>query len=439
MFEMTFFSLHALPLTLSSYQDKFSMTEPPTPNRLRFIPFRKRDLVEMCLQDGHLAGQEAAFRQLYDMLVSIFHFEFHQITEMLKDQYAYIDPDSDTQRIDLAAQPASPLTFSELLAGLLDKANYEALSQADLEQALTEASLFPIRLQVDFDEFSEVLLFCRGESIRAESLSSWFGLRRKTIRFTNFDRVVVYLRFRDDLHQDDTPMPLCKPGATMLKLFQNVPKADLEMLFPNTRVRMRTIDKLLIGVPAVVSGGIVLTTKVGATLVLLGSLFGFWLGLSSQPVELNRATALAVLAGLGTLGAYLWRQFHNFKTRKLRFMQTLTQNLYFKNLDNNAGVIHRLADDAEEEECKEALLAYYFLWLSDEPLSAVELDRRIEQWLETRWRCTIDFEISDALNKLMALELVETCADQWTAVPLQEGVRRLDRRWDDYFVAARPA
>jgi hypothetical protein len=30
-----------------------------------------------------------------------------------------------------------------------------------------------------------------------------------------------------------------------------VPRADLEMLFPNARVRMRLIDKLLIGVPAV--------------------------------------------------------------------------------------------------------------------------------------------------------------------------------------------
>jgi hypothetical protein len=38
-----------------------------------------------------------------------------------------------------------------------------------------------------------------------------------------------------------------KPGVTLLKLFQNVPKADLEMLIPNTTVRMFNLDKLLIG------------------------------------------------------------------------------------------------------------------------------------------------------------------------------------------------
>ncbi len=184
---------------------------------------------------------------------------------------------------------------------------------------------------------------------------------KKTISFTNYDRVVVYIRFRDDYLQTEEHMPQCKAGATLLRLFQNVPRADLEMLFPNTAIRMRTIDKLLIGVPAVVSGGIVLTTKLGASLVLLGSLIGFWMGLSSEPVELNKTTLMVLLAGMVALGGYLWKQFNNFKNRKLRFMQSLTQNLYFKNLDNNAGVFHRLANDAEEEECKEAILAYYFL------------------------------------------------------------------------------
>jgi len=95
------------------------------------------------------------------------------------------------------------------------------------------------------------------------------------------------------------------------------------MLFPNTRVRMRTMDKLLIGVPALVSGGIVVTTKLGTTLVLIGSLIGYWIGIHQEPVELNRATVIALLAGLGALGAYLWKQTSNFRNRKLRFMQAL--------------------------------------------------------------------------------------------------------------------
>lgn len=386
----------------------------------------------MCLQDAKLAGQEENFRQLYYMLSSIFHFEFHKIIESLKDSYAPLDPDSDTRAFD-SAQALSNLDFVELLGGLLDKANYEQITEAELNQALTESSLFKIRLHVDFDDFSEVLLFCRGASQREETISSLFGLLKKNICFTNYDRVVLYIRFGDDFDGSQHGMPSCKSGATLLRLFQNVPKADLEMLFPNTSVRMRLIDKLLIGVPAVVSGGIVLSTKLGASLVLIGSLLGFWLGLSSEPVELNQTRLMILLAGVAALGGYLWKQFNNFKNRKLRFMQALTQNLYFKNLDNNAGVFHRLANDAEEEECKEALLAYYFLLISDKPLTLIELDKEIEQWLQEKWQCSVDFEIGDALNKLRALELLTETGDKLSVVSINEGIKTLDACWDNYF------
>ena len=400
--------------------------------RYRFIPFRKADIVQMCLQENQLAGQEDDFRRLAHMLGSVFHFEFHQVVEALKDSYAPVDPDADTRSIDNNTAPVEH-GFVERLNGLLEKANYERVSEAELNQALTEASMFRIRLHVDFDDFSEVLLFCRGVSQRQETLSSLFGLIKKTIHFTNYDRVVLYLRFRDDFAQGKGQMPVCKPGATLLKLFQNVPRADLEMLFPNTAVRMRLIDKFIIGVPAAISGGVVLTTKLGASLVLMGSLLGFWLGLSSEPAELNKTALMVVLAGVVALGGYLWKQFNNFKNRKMRFMQALTQNLYFKNLDNNAGVFHRLANDAEEEESKEAVLAYYFLLSSEQTMKREDLDKKIEHWLADQWQCQVDFEIDDALNKLLALKLVNEADGRLSVVSIQQGIKNLDQRWDDYY------
>ena len=157
------------------------MTEATTNKHYRFIPYRKHDIVEMCLQDGRLTGQEDDFRQLYYMLSSIFHFEFHQIVESLKDSYASVDPDADTRAFD-NRRPLSDLSFVKLLGNLLEKANYERVTQADLDAALNESSLFKIRLSVDFNDFSEVLLFCRGVSTRSETLSSFFGLIKKDIK-----------------------------------------------------------------------------------------------------------------------------------------------------------------------------------------------------------------------------------------------------------------
>lgn len=413
----------------------------------RFIPFRVSDIITMCLHDTTLNDKAEGFQQFCKLLAHVFHYEFKSELDALKEAYAGLDPDADTRMVFPAGDDSTG-KFVALLKSTLEKANYEAITEEELNQAMTKSSLFDLRLHVDFNDFSEVLLFCRGQSPRQETIRRWFGLSSKTVEFVNYDRVVVYIRFKASYVAEKGGLAQTKAGASMLKLFQNVPRADLEMLFPNTQLRMRTQDKLLIGVPALVSGGIVLSTKVGATLLLMASMLGFWFGLRQHPVELNTANLTVLFAGLGALGAYLWKQFSNFKNRKLRFMQQLTQNLYFKNLDNNAGVIFRLLNDAEEEECKEAILAYYFLLVSAEPLNRQQLDKRIEQWLADQWDCIIDFEIDDALDKLVRLGLVkqslakQSLAKQgvvdhrqheYTALPLQQAMSELDQRWDAYF------
>ena len=49
---------------------------------------------------------------------------------------------------------------------------------------------------------------------------------------------------------------------------------------------------------------------------------------------------------------FLFKQISKYKNRKIKFMKALSDNLYFKNLDNNAGVFYHLIDAAEEEEFK---------------------------------------------------------------------------------------
>lgn len=408
----------------------------PSRPRLRFIPFRKKDIIEMCISGGALSGSDQMkFREFCRLLQSVFHFEYHDTLETLKDLYAPLNPDRDTRKVGVFVEESGE-SFTETLHGLLDKANYELLTQEELEAAFEESSLFQLKLNIDFDAFEEALLFTRGESIHTEQVSTLWGLIKRDVTFLNFDRVVIYIRYRDDVTSDGaSDAGRIKPGATMLKLFQNVPRADVEMLFPNTRLGMRLVDKLMIGVPALVGAVAIAMTKAGASLLLLASLIGFWLGLHSEAVELDEARMIAILAGLGGLGSYIWKQFSNFRNRKLLFMQSLTQNLYFKNLDNNAGVFHRLIDDAEEEECKEAILAYYFLLTQEKDTVTDEasLDRMIEDWFQKRWDSHLDFEVDDALAKLRKLGLLQESDRGMTVQPLGGACELLDQRWDDYF------
>ncbi|WP_373079497.1 TMEM143 family protein [Zhongshania sp.] len=382
---------------------------------LRFIPFRRADILQMCLQEGQLDAESLVkFKNGARQIERHFRDDFHRAKHALKDAYFSLDPDADTRLVHLDNRDtaSSQDDLARQVSELLERANYDKVTPEVLSKALDSASLFDIRLVVNLDDFAEVLLYTRGASEREEVIRGPFNLWRKTVRFVNYDRVVLYLRFKDEMNEDSS-LAGCRPGATMLKLFQNVPDADMEMLFPNTQVGMRLRDKLMIGIPALVSGGVVLTTKLGATLVLTGSLLGFWLGWHNDEVTLDRKAIIVLLAGAGTIGAYLWKQISNFKNRKLRFNEALTRNLYFKLLDNNAGVLYRLLDDAEESECKESLLAYYFLLAAHQPLSAQELDQRIEVWFSQRWQCRLDFDVDDALQKLAKLNLAYIDADYW--------------------------
>ena len=419
--------------------DQEQVAEAPLAPLERFIPFRRADLIDMCLEDAWFTdGQRVRFRGVAALLSSLIHHEFHEQLEGLKDAYAPVNPDLDTRAIHLSASAETEDTKTKLVDGLeavIEKANFEQLGEAELADAMASESLFRVRLHVDFKDFESMLFFKRGESVRTETVRKWLGLRKREVTFTNYDRVVVFFRFKGEEHfsgRRRRGLPFV-PGSVVIKLFQNVPKDDIEMLFPNAEVRMKPIDKAIIGVPAVVGGLIVLFTKLGSTMVLIGSLFAFWLGMRAASVKIDQTTLIALAAGLGALGGFLWKQFGNFRNRKVRFMKALSETLYFKNLDNNAGVFHRLIDTAEEEETKEVLAGYFMLLRTGVPMTEAELDREVEFWFRDHWDCTLDFEIHDALAKLVRFGLVTEAAGKFSAIPLVDAQARLDGIWDAIF------
>ena len=414
----------------------------------RFIPFRKSDVVAMCADD--LSDDEREpFRAFVELLESLLHHEFRARLEALKDAYSPFNPDADVHTIrepSAEEREAAQEHLVEELSALAEAANFEQISSDDLDRAFAEESLVKVRLEADFDDFEQIAFYRRGVRTRDEEVKRWFGLRRSTITFTSYGKVLVYVKFKDAAHfealgrkVEDLPFA---PDSMIIKLFQDVPRADLEMLFPNARVRMRPVDKLLIGVPAVISGIIMLVTKLVAALLPVALLLAFWFGLRHEPVQLNQGQLVTLGVGLAALGGFLVRQFGKFKNRKIQFMKSLSENLYFRNLDNDAGVFNHLLDAAEEEEVKEAVLAYHFLRNAEEALTADELDQRIEAWFDQRWDTAFDFEVADGVGKLRRLRLLDDAGGKLSVVPLSEASRRLDETWDNLFVyntSPRPA
>ena len=205
-----------------------------------------------------------------------------------------------------------------------------------------------------------------------------------------------------------------------LKEFKDIPKADLEMLLPGARLQMPGFQQLKLG-GSVVSGG----AGVGYTLLEM---------FTKTVIAFEHLPQVALAAGMALFG-YGYKQYSGYQSTRNIFHLRLTQSLYFQTIGNNLGVLFHLLDEAEEQECREALLAYYYLWryAGTSGWRAPDLDDYVEMDLERLAKLKVDFEIGDALAKLERLQLVTRNGDAYVAVPIERALEVLDYTWDNYF------
>lgn len=399
------------------------------PVRDHSLPIARSALVRRLLEQPAFASWRTGLERVAGALTDLLHVEYHRQAERLKDLYAPLDPNAVKPGVPVT--PAQADAFSTELRKLLERANYQTISAAELDLALKAESVFQVKLHTRLTDFAELTLFARGRGHRHEIVRYFFGLRRRLIDVDYFEHVALFVRFQTDEHfppKRRAKLPF-KPGSTTLKLFENIPVADLEMLLPNSEVRMRTLDQLVLGVPALL-GSVGILAQLGAAALFVVGLALSLVGLGDKPRMVTQGELVAFGAALFTVGIFASRQLARFRFKKLQFLKTLTENLYYRNLDNNAGVIHHLVDSAEEEEAKEAILGYAFL-LAHGPATAADLDARIEAWLKDLIGKPVDFEVADALAKLERFALVTRVGEQFAAVPIDQALSAIGKRWGD--------
>jgi hypothetical protein len=180
-------------------------------------------------------------------------------------------------------------------------------------------------------------------------------------------------------------------------------------------MEMKRLDKVTMGV----SGG--------------GGIIGGILAVATKIARAVHPTTI-LFAVVGFIGI-IWREFGKLLSNRNRYMATLAKSLYFHNLDNNLGVLVNLIEMAEEEECKESILAYGFISRKGKKgCSRNELDRMVENYLHDSFDVRIDFELGDGIQKLQKAGLLEQTTDDMLRVcSLEEAIERLDRQWDKMF------
>lgn len=354
--------------------------------------------------------------QVFELMAATIHFEYHRLLNELKSCYCPTDPDSDVQPLG-PVRATDHAGFFKSFRELLERCNFERLdTDAILAAADKESTRRGLHMRVNPEVFEHLEGYVRGDGTVNVTHTSWWNPWGKSVeKVPVHQRMVLAFRLRPHKSLPQN-MDL---GAIHLKLFRRVPKADVEMLLPGAAVKLSTFDKGMIGLP-IISGLMMLVLN-----LVLGIMFA---GVAAVAKLVSWGMALA-------FGGYGYRSYQNLQVKRQEHNLALTQNLYYQKLDSNAGVIMRLVDEAEEQECREAYLAYFALVTAAPPEGWTRemLDDWVELFLEGEARLQVDFEVEDALAKLERFGVLTRTGDRLRALPPQQALVKLDAAWDNFF------
>ncbi len=386
-----------------------------------YLPLAARDWVELLSSESASNDEERrCLKLLADMLDARFHFETHYQLRDLRHLYDQLDPDI-VEELGEDEEYDEIFSLTQRFMGhfetILQRANYRRLSREEIEEAAEAASDWGVNPQIDLNAFDFLLVFARGAGTitrkRRQVLRPW---RENDVEVPHYDRLVVAFSLKPGFRLNDA----VHETAVYLKLFKEIPHADVDTLLPCSAFQMSWFDRTRIALPTLSGLGL------AAFKMFKGGLI----------FAVNKIAGILALLGFigGTIG-YGVKSFLGYLRAKDKYQLTLTRSLYYQNLDNNAGVLFRLLDEAEQQDLLETLLAYWFLWRAlPRSLSLDELDHQVEEFLAKSADAVIDFEVDDAVKKVVRLKLAsQGNGGKWQAIPLPEALAELDRQWDALF------
>ncbi len=364
--------------------EAFGAQRPPaaTPPDDRWIPIDVHALLETLIEDRERLGLAISAESLradeQRFAAALGREAFERERKVLR-AYAPVDPDRDTVRVDnLSGATTTDEALNPLVEHLFLKAGFDRLGPEAIEQALEVSSPLGLSVKLRPELVERVELWARGLGETTMQVRTWrHPLRGEEIRVEVHRRLAVVFRLRAS-------------QSLSLKLFREIPVADVEALLPHAEVRMRPIDQVVVvGGSAGALGG--LASKL-ASIVVYGA---------------AAASNLLWVAVVALTGASL-RSFLGWRNAKSRRDSQMSRHLYYQNLASNAGVLRTLSGLALDEDLKEALLVHAFSGSTAHrdtagPVEPDALGARISAWLRERFDVTVHFDIHDALTTAQRL------------------------------------
>ncbi len=405
----------------------------------KFIPVDRTDIVQRALDKLFEPAQKVLAEEVLRYMCALRQVESAKTLDTVIACYDAFNPDDETINEREIAGAERRAQLEDLKARIVDlvvSANYLEIDQVTLQKVLEEESLAGFSAEVDLAEYDFHLLYYRGAIKDKVLVQSWkslwlferpvevdayrrlfLGLKLKPVetriaevmKAEGISRKKAEKRVRRARNQQ--MLEGVSENTLHLKVFRRIARSELEILFPNARIRFTLFDRLWLWIG---SGGSTVFAIVMAILKFVAA------------VAISLFFVVFTIAG--AIGAII-RSVTSFFNTRTRYMAKLAKSLYFHNLASNQSVLTLLNDDAEEEDIKEAVLTYALL-LRYGHRGLEEVKYEAEKFLKDEFNVECAFDIEDGCVHLRVLGLL---VEDDTGAPrirdLEDAREHLLSRW----------
>ncbi|KAI5414324.1 hypothetical protein KIW84_058446 [Lathyrus oleraceus] len=209
--------------------------------------------------------------------------------------------------------------------------------------------------------------------------------------------------------------------SLQLKIYERIPFPDLAVVFPHKKLSFRIIDTVRLDIATILG------------------LLAYFINYKFENVLSSPSAVLLDVVAVSALIIYGSRVALGYKQTWDRYQLLVNKTLYEKTLASGFGSVHFLLDASEQQQYKEAILAYAVLLKADkgQVTSRQSVGEECERFMYEVFKVKVEMPIDKALNTLLRLSLAtETCIDGkhgLLAVPCPQAYEALKERWNSLF------
>eukprot|EP00271_Cylindrocystis_brebissonii_P000332 TRINITY_DN10442_c0_g1_i1.p1 TRINITY_DN10442_c0_g1~~TRINITY_DN10442_c0_g1_i1.p1 ORF type:complete len:595 (-),score=136.72 TRINITY_DN10442_c0_g1_i1:593-2275(-) len=244
-------------------------------------------------------------------------------------------------------------------------------------------------------------------------LSCKFLTTMTTIQEPTFERIILLYRpaTPPDFQEahEDTAEPL-GDRTIYIKHFRHIPMADMEIVLP---------EKL--------TPGLTPRDWISFAMTLIFGVIAIITAITSQ-------AGTQVYIGIGVAcGTYITKLYLAWQASMRTYAALIQQSMYDKQLDSGKGTLLHLCDDVLQQELKEVAVSFFILATTG-PASKEELDKRCEMFMERKFLENVQFDVEDAVEKLLRLGLARLEPDgKYYNTPLKKAASTIGPTTDELY------